>query len=312
MTTILVVDDSAAARNRMVEALDREYGSMIDVRQISTESEFRQWIDHDVEEVPSLVVLDMMLRWADVTPDRPPMPKEVADNGYYRAGLRCLRLLRADPRTERVPVILHTVLAWDDVAGDLERSGTVFFRQKVARLGDLIGLCTALLHAGGSLVQAVDSKGGVAPRTLVCRRGHLVPVGSATGSGGEQRFCPKCGAPIVASCDNCGSAVASDAGASVRPSPFCTRCGAPLPWATTGELILHLENLLQYEPLDEATQLLLIEEIAVLGTYRDTVDDERKIQAATLLRHLAPRVWELGRPVLSSLLTSAAKQHMGI
>ena len=43
---------------------------------------------------------------------------EVAEGGYYRAGLRCANLLLADERLRSVPVILYTILERSDLERD--------------------------------------------------------------------------------------------------------------------------------------------------------------------------------------------------
>jgi CheY-like chemotaxis protein len=86
---------------------------------ISTELEFRTRLPKLREHVPDLVVMDVMLRWTFPTPDAVAPPEDVASGGYYRAGLRCARLLADDPQLCGVPVILYTILE----RSDLERDG---------------------------------------------------------------------------------------------------------------------------------------------------------------------------------------------
>ena len=71
------------------------------------------------ETVPDLVIMDVMLRWASPRPGLPAPPDDVVAGGYYRAGLRCARLMLGDGRLRHVPVVLYTILE----RNDLERDG---------------------------------------------------------------------------------------------------------------------------------------------------------------------------------------------
>ena len=77
---------------------------------MSTEFEFRQRFGEITDSPPDVIVMDVMLRWADPSPDMEPPPPDVVKEGFYVAGLRCEQLLAADRRTRVVPVILYTVL----------------------------------------------------------------------------------------------------------------------------------------------------------------------------------------------------------
>jgi hypothetical protein len=47
---------------------------------------------------------------ASPRPGLPTPPEDVVAGGYYRAGLRCARLMLADSRLQHVPVVLYTIL----------------------------------------------------------------------------------------------------------------------------------------------------------------------------------------------------------
>lgn len=86
---------------------------------VSTESEFRLRFDEIADREPDVVVLDVMLRWSDPGPEFVQPPDDVEKEGFYRAGLRCQRMLAADQRTARIPVILYTVLEHADLKKEL-------------------------------------------------------------------------------------------------------------------------------------------------------------------------------------------------
>ncbi|MGH3925606.1 MAG: hypothetical protein ACRDTT_22575 [Pseudonocardiaceae bacterium] len=117
---IVIVEDDHLQEGPLQEYLTRTI-SGADIETIGTELDFRNRLPALRERVPDLVIMDVMLRWAFPAPDAVPPPEDVATAGYYRAGLRCARLLADDPRLCRVPVVLYTILE----RSDLERDGEV-------------------------------------------------------------------------------------------------------------------------------------------------------------------------------------------
>lgn len=115
---IVIVED-----DHLQEAPLQDYltGTITDaqIETICTELEFRTRLPALRARVPDLVIMDVMLRWTFPAPDAVAPPEDVASGGYYRAGLRCARLLADDPQLCGVPVILYTILE----RSDLERDG---------------------------------------------------------------------------------------------------------------------------------------------------------------------------------------------
>ncbi|MGH3898145.1 MAG: hypothetical protein ACRDTA_07795 [Pseudonocardiaceae bacterium] len=115
---IVIVED-----DHLQEAPLQDYltGTITDaqIEAICTELEFRTLLPALRKRVPDLVVMDVMLRWTFPAPDAVAPPEDVASGGYYRAGLRCARLLADDSQLCGVPVILYTILE----RSDLERDG---------------------------------------------------------------------------------------------------------------------------------------------------------------------------------------------
>ncbi|HET9257199.1 MAG TPA: hypothetical protein VFO16_18645 [Pseudonocardiaceae bacterium] len=89
------------------------------IETICTELEFRTRLPALRAHVPDIVVMDVMLRWTSPAPGAVAPPDDVASGGYYRAGLRCARLLASDSQLCGVPVIFYTILE----RSDLEREG---------------------------------------------------------------------------------------------------------------------------------------------------------------------------------------------
>ncbi|MGH3937495.1 MAG: hypothetical protein ACRDTG_02500 [Pseudonocardiaceae bacterium] len=117
---IVIVEDDHLQEGPLEEYLAKAITGA-DIETICTELAFRQRLSALRERVPDVVVMDVMLRWAFPTPHALPPPEDVATGGYYRAGLRCARLLADDPRLSGVPIVLYTILE----RSDLERDGEV-------------------------------------------------------------------------------------------------------------------------------------------------------------------------------------------
>jgi DNA-binding NarL/FixJ family response regulator len=118
MPHFVVVEDDHLQEGPIAEILAGIYPGAT-VEAFATEEQFRAHLPQMREAVPDLVVMDVMLRWASPRPGLLPPPDDVVAGGYYRAGLRCARLMLGDSRLRRVPVVLYTILE----RNDLERDG---------------------------------------------------------------------------------------------------------------------------------------------------------------------------------------------
>lgn len=116
---ILLVDDDPLQTEWLRSELGRRFPSA-QFEEISTESGFRDKLADIENSPPDVVLLDVMLRWTDVAEVMPPVPSDVAEGKYFRAGLRCLGLMAKRSRTRDLPVILLTVLDEADLANELE------------------------------------------------------------------------------------------------------------------------------------------------------------------------------------------------
>lgn len=153
--------------------------------------------------------------------------------------------------------------------------------------------------------------------SAVYKRGHVQTESLAhPNQPGTPSFCPGCGALVITHCGRCGAALLGGHRGVVRmssrpPKPFCHECGAAHRRATREQRIRQLENLLEFEDLEPATQLAVIEEIAVLAKPVDEDSDDSQVRAGERIKELAPSLWETGKPILQSLLTEAAKRRLG-
>ena len=85
---------------------------------ISSEEEFRRRLDEIVRGQPDIVIMDVMVRWTVPSPRLEEPPDDVKDEGPWRAGLRCQKLLTG--RAPGIPVLLYTVLRQRDLHKELK------------------------------------------------------------------------------------------------------------------------------------------------------------------------------------------------
>ena len=114
MKILLVEDDSIQAEligDKLVEEF-AEHNKTCTVERIATESDFRRSFESIARNPPDLIVMDVMLRWCDISENMVPPPPECED--FSRAGVRCCQLLKADARTQKVPLVVLTVLYKND------------------------------------------------------------------------------------------------------------------------------------------------------------------------------------------------------
>lgn len=115
---IVIVEDDHLQDGPLKEHLSGAI-SNAEIETICTELDLRRRLPALRERAPDIMIMDVMLRWTFPAPDALPPPADVAIGGYYRAGLRCARLLADDPVLSSVPIILYTILE----RSDLERDG---------------------------------------------------------------------------------------------------------------------------------------------------------------------------------------------
>lgn len=173
----------------------------------------------------------------------------------------------------------------------------------------------------------------------VCRNGHVIkddlprpapPPSPGMGlieSGGSgsppppptvPRHCGRCGARVLQVCRSCDAPILGAVALYMqsvsleRPESFCWECGQPYPWATREERVGQLYDLVDDEDLDEADLLTVQEEIAVLSRPDDEVTEEQRVRAGETIKRLAPKAWEVFRPVAQSVLTTEVKRRLGL
>lgn len=171
--------------------------------------------------------------------------------------------------------------------------------------------------APGSDQSFIDiSSGSLGPKVfsgyaVVCRRGHV--KGSsllAEPSVDLQGFCPECGAELLGCCAVCLGGIRLNAGQS--PPKFCADCGKPFPWLTRPERFYQLENMLDREDADEATQLLVQDDFKALRTSSE-LDEKQQLEIWKRVRTMAPSLFSGPcLEVTKTLLTPYLQEGLGL
>ncbi|HYU30914.1 MAG TPA: hypothetical protein VEW48_02020 [Thermoanaerobaculia bacterium] len=116
---VLIVEDDYLQADWLGEIL-REQLEGVEIEHIRSEQKFYDWLESSKGSPPDLIILDVMLRWTDPGSGIS-APEEVRTGGYYRAGLRCEKLLRQLEESRSTPVILYTVLEALDLGDDIDK-----------------------------------------------------------------------------------------------------------------------------------------------------------------------------------------------
>jgi hypothetical protein len=120
---MLVIEDDYLQANWIQENLLKAFpGSKIE--HIATELDFRSKIDSLVKHPPAVIIMDVMLRWTDPSPDMTPPPEDVIRGKFHRAGVRCKKLLLEHNATKDIPLILYSVLEAADLQKEIQELGS--------------------------------------------------------------------------------------------------------------------------------------------------------------------------------------------
>ena len=115
---VLLVEDDPDQLDAIVLALELSFDN-VELTNIKSESEFYIYIEAKENPPIDLVVLDIMLRWCEPSPEMPSPPPEVVEQGHYRAGLRCLKKINSGSRIQNIPVIIYTILGDAEIQKEL-------------------------------------------------------------------------------------------------------------------------------------------------------------------------------------------------
>jgi CheY-like chemotaxis protein len=143
---IVVVEDDYLQANLISAKLEQSF-PVARIERISTELGFRCSLDDMAKDPPDVVIIDIMLRWTDPAPDLQTPPADVREEGFFRAGFRCERLLSEREGTREIPVILYTILTSTDLGQEIQYlRQNVTYLDKEASSEELIKLVRALMR----------------------------------------------------------------------------------------------------------------------------------------------------------------------
>jgi CheY-like chemotaxis protein len=131
MRALLIEDDYYFGRE-VVRDLEENFPAVrgaIDV--IKTEREFRTLFDDPSRHLAyGFIVLDVMVHWdkrsSGSTPDQ-----DVQQEGYFRAGVRCLDRIRRRTDTQQIPVVIHSALESEKLLQAIQQKGIIFERIEI-------------------------------------------------------------------------------------------------------------------------------------------------------------------------------------
>jgi len=115
---VLLVEDDYLQAESLINDFEEAFKD-IEVRRVKTERQFRSEIQEIESFAPDLIILDIMLRWGAPFSEEQLLPEGMEDIGHWRAGFRCLEIISNSKELYNTPVILHSVLAREDIKEEL-------------------------------------------------------------------------------------------------------------------------------------------------------------------------------------------------
>ena len=143
---LALVDDDHLQADWVRKELEAGLGD-VNIMMINTESEFQSRLEEIAKVQPAIIIMDVMLRWADPKPGLELPENKELPRRFRRAGLRCAELLQTRQDTKNIPVALYTVLEESDFGSDLMNApSTVVHLEKDSRIEPLLDLIRQLTH----------------------------------------------------------------------------------------------------------------------------------------------------------------------
>jgi len=106
------VDDDPLFNEEVIRELGGRFKNL-QIEVIKTEKEFRERLADPAKFNFDLVILDVMVHWADQSEES--LPDPTLKGGYFRAGIRCLEEILKHPELAARPVIIHSALDEDQI-----------------------------------------------------------------------------------------------------------------------------------------------------------------------------------------------------
>jgi hypothetical protein len=151
----------------------------------------------------------------------------------------------------------------------------------------------------------------------ICRRGHVASSDISLTPFSPR--CPECGAKIITACPACNLRIRGYyhvpnvfGGYTYERHDFCDGCGAAFPWVGRKARIYELQNRLDEEELDPATELVVREQLeALIDPDMDEVEQVKRWQR---IKSAAPDflLKAATSPIVTGLVTAEAKKQLGL
>ena len=131
---LIISEIQASLKNVRITLIDTEFSFL------SSFSDFEK-------DLPDVFLLDIMIRWADTSPNIPPAPQEVKEEGFFTAGFRCQRTLTQNSKLKDIPIIFYSVLDKIDLEDKLKNMPkTVSHVSKEKDISYLVDHMKRILH----------------------------------------------------------------------------------------------------------------------------------------------------------------------
>lgn len=121
--TIVVVEDDYQDATWISEELRARLNAQVEV--IPCERDFVSALPRLGSRKPSIIIFDVMLRWAASSEElereveEAKVPADVLQEGFLRAGLRCLLRLKTREDTKDIPYLVYTGLKTNNFSEDV-------------------------------------------------------------------------------------------------------------------------------------------------------------------------------------------------
>lgn len=93
------------------EEINSKFGQGTEVEVIDSELGFKKKIKDISLHPPTIILMDVMLRWTKPSPDIEVQPDYIKIEGFYKAGFRCQKLLMENDYTNKIHTCyFYTVL----------------------------------------------------------------------------------------------------------------------------------------------------------------------------------------------------------
>jgi CheY-like chemotaxis protein len=136
---ILLIEDDPQQSESIKRIIENNFKG-VSVTLLETECDFYIAIQHitSQENLPSLVICDVMLPWTFPSPDAPSPSHDIVKGTFRKAGLRCWKRFREREAFKNIPWIYFTVLDEQTIDLKSHRDEKTVYTQKAGSIDPLI------------------------------------------------------------------------------------------------------------------------------------------------------------------------------